>query len=82
MSPKHPKHVSAPAKKPKKRKTAAKQHQRVDSKEEREFVRSLREHGQLHEGSGPLPPGATHVVRKKRGPHGKKTVERKRFSYV
>jgi hypothetical protein len=57
----------------------------ADEGAERErFVESLRCHGQLHEGKGPLPPGATHVVvpKKKRGRAGTPAVERRRFSIV
>jgi hypothetical protein len=55
----------------------------VDEAAAKEFVDSLREHGQLHEGRGPLPPGATHVARKKRTARGEKIViERKRFSFL
>lgn len=41
------------------------------------YAESLRQHGQLHEGQGPLPPGATHVASKS---DGKPTLKRKRFS--
>jgi len=41
------------------------------------YAESLRRHGQLHEGRGPLPPGATHVASKN---GGKPTLKRKRFS--
>jgi hypothetical protein len=55
-----------------------------DCAERERFVESLRCHGQLHEGDGPLPPGATHVVapKKKRGRAGTPAVERRRFSIV
>jgi hypothetical protein len=73
-------------KKPAKRKaSSAKARRRRKAHDEAasaEFIDSLREHGQLHEGRGPLPPGATHVARKKRTARGEKiVVERKRFSY-
>ncbi len=56
---------------------------RTSDKAERAFIKSLREHDQLHEGTGPLPPGATHVLRKKRTKDRVKTrIERKRFSYL
>ena len=41
------------------------------------YAESLRQHGQLHEGPGPLPPGATHVASKS---DGKPALKRKRFS--
>jgi hypothetical protein len=42
-----------------------------------DYAESLRQHGQLHEGPGPLAPGATHVASKS---GGKPTLKRKRFS--
>ena len=41
------------------------------------YAESLCQHGQLHEGQGPLPPGATHVASKS---GDKPTLKRKRFS--
>ena len=41
------------------------------------YAESLRQHGQLHEGQGPLPPGATHVASQS---GDKPTLKRKRFS--
>lgn len=41
------------------------------------YAESLRQHGQLHEGQGALPPGATHVAGKR---SAKPTLKRKRFS--
>ena len=48
--------------------------------EEACFVRSLENHGQAVEGSGPLPPGATHRLTVK--PSGAKRVKRKRFTAI
>lgn len=50
----------------------------LDKKEVELFQRSLKKHGQLHEGKGPLTAGATHQVSV--GKSGAKKIVRKRFS--
>jgi hypothetical protein len=44
------------------------------------FIRSLEKHGQAVECEGPLPPGATHTLKKRA--NGTKVVKRRRFSAV
>ena len=44
------------------------------------FVQTLADNHQLAYGSGPMPPGTTHVI--ETGPDGVKRVTRKRFSVV
>jgi hypothetical protein len=44
------------------------------------YIRSLAHHGQAVEGTGSLPPGATHELIVK--PSGAKRVKRKRFSAI
>ena len=44
------------------------------------FVQTLADNKQLAYGSGPLPPGTTHVV--ETGPDGTKRLTRKRFSFT
>jgi hypothetical protein len=53
---------------------------RSKQREERALKKSLKAHGQLHEGKGPLPPGATHVLEKRAGK--KPALVRKRFSAI
>ena len=44
------------------------------------FAKSLRRHGQLHEGEGALQPGATHALEKRAKGKGAAALVRKRFS--
>jgi hypothetical protein len=82
MGSKQRKRVATPAARRAKKKARARKATQADAGEVENFIRSLREHGQVHEGKGPLPAGATHVLRKKRGSSKSKPVlERKRFSY-
>lgn len=54
----------------------------TNSSEVENFLRSLRHHKQATTGDGPLSPGVTHRIKKKKTAAGSKlVVERKRFSY-
>ncbi len=44
------------------------------------FVQTLEDNRQLAYGSGPLPPGTTHVI--ETGPDGTRRLTRKRFSFT
>ena len=50
--------------------------------EQAAFAKSLRRHGQLHEGEGALPSGATHALEKPAKGKGAAALVRKRFSAI